>query len=85
MTKERAHEIASIHVGYDIGSISYYALQNGRNLHIQTLYILPCISAVTYIDIEDDDGDCIESEMAYNNEDIEKMIFELCEHDEEKE
>lgn len=83
MTKERACEIAMNHSKYNIGDVSYYKLADGRNLHIQTLYEpLYYIDDdyVTYIDTENDDGDCMETHTAHMNDidDIAHWIHEMC-------
>lgn len=89
MTKERAYEIAKTHATYGIGDVSFFPLQNGRNLHIQTLHepsFYDDADCVTYIDIEDDNGDCIETHTTEPNDidDIAFWIHELCYDTEEK-
>ena len=83
MTKERAHEIATIHEGYEIGAISYFNLANGKHLHVQTLsepMYYGDGNYVTYIDIEDDDGYCIETHTTNmgNVDELAFWIHELC-------
>ena len=84
MTKERAIEIATNHVtNCKEGEISFFALGNGRNLHIQTLFepgYYDDSAYVCYIDIEDDEGDCIETHTTHQN-DINGIAFwisEMC-------
>lgn len=85
MTKERAYEIASIHATFDFGDVSWYELENGTHLHIQTLRedgYYADTHYVTYIDIEDDNGDCMEThtEKPDNVEGVAFWIYEMC-HD----
>ena len=83
MTKERAYEIASIHATLETGTVSWYALADGRNLHIQTLEepsYFDDTDYVTYVDTEDDDGDCIETHTTKPNdvENIAFWVYEMC-------
>jgi len=70
MDIKTAEKIAKQHYKYtetDKFTISYYALSNGLFLHIMTVYepfYYDDIDNVTYIDIEDENGDCIESHTA---------------------
>ena len=83
MTIERAHTIAKEHMEYSVGTVSYYTMENGKNLHVQTVYepgYYDDSAMVCYIDTEDDNGDCMETHTAKHG-DIDGIAFwihELC-------
>ena len=80
---EKAYTIAKEHNLLPITNISYYPLSENKNLHIQTLFTpgeYEGIDNVVYVDIEDDNGDCIETDtiMYGDIEGLTLSIYELC-------
>ena len=83
MKKELALKIANEHVKLETGTVTYYVLSNGKYLHVQTIsepFYYDDTDLVTYIDTEDENGDCIETHTAHadNIDSIAYWIYNLC-------
>ena len=84
MTKERAYEIAKDHVeNRKPYEISYIELADTNHVQVQTVfepYYFDNTSFVTYIDLEEENGDCFEGHTARPTDidDIAYWIYAMC-------
>lgn len=83
MTLERAKEIANNHVTLPVNTITWIEMDDGTHLHVMTCREPDYYENdpyVTYIDLEEENGDAIETHTAHCNdtEAIAFWVHELC-------